>query len=154
MLLLFFHKSIQLTILLSKLQLTIMDIKPTKELLYAMAVVIVTIIYFAFTMAPTAKTTKVIEPTKTTKINPLPKKLKCFRIRGLPIETTKKSLEEELMRCLPTYGSDCSITLARSSSTRLMATLNSFETPNLSYTIDHDFLGVTPLFEGDESFVE
>ncbi|KAM0127106.1 hypothetical protein ACHAO1_009690, partial [Botrytis cinerea] len=131
-----------------------MDIKPTKELLYAMAVVIVTIIYFAFTMAPTAKTTKVIEPTKTTKINPLPKKLKCFRIRGLPIETTKKSLEEELMRCLPTYGSDCSITLARSSSTRLMATLNSFETPNLSYTIDHDFLGVTPLFEGDESFVD
>ncbi|KAM0313967.1 hypothetical protein ACHAO8_005074 [Botrytis cinerea] len=131
-----------------------MDIKPTKELLYAMAVVIVTIVYFAFTMAPTAKTTKVIEPTKTTKINPLPKKLKCFRIRGIPIETTKKSLEEELMRCLPTYGSDCSITLARSSSTRLMATLNSFETPTLPYTIDHDFLGVTPLFEGDESFVD
>ncbi|KAM0129068.1 hypothetical protein ACHAP3_008021 [Botrytis cinerea] len=131
-----------------------MDIKPTKELLYAMAVVIVTIVYFAFTMAPTAKTTKVIEPTKTTKINPLPKKLKCFRIRGLPIETTKKSLEEELMRCLPTYGSDCSITLARSSSTRLMATLNSFEPPNLPYTIDHDFLGVTPLFEGDEPFVD
>ncbi|KAF7915832.1 uncharacterized protein EAE98_010912 [Botrytis deweyae] len=144
----------QLTTFLSKLQLTIMDIKPTKELLYAMAVVIVTIAYFAFTMAPTAKTTKVIEPTKTTKMNPLPKKLKCFRIRGVPIGTTKESLEEELMKCLPTYGSGCSITLARSSSTRLMATLNSFETPNLPYTIDHDFLGVTPLFEGDEPFVD
>ncbi|TEY28543.1 hypothetical protein BOTCAL_1016g00020 [Botryotinia calthae] len=131
-----------------------MDIIPTKELLYAMAVVIVTIVYFAFTMAPTAKITKVIEPTKTTKINPLPKKLKCFRIRGIPIGTTKESLEEELMRCLPTYESDCSITLARSSSATLIATLNSFETPNLPYTIDHDFLGVTPLFEGDEPLVD
>ncbi|TEY22763.1 hypothetical protein BOTCAL_1543g00010 [Botryotinia calthae] len=64
-----------------------MDIKPTKELLYTIAVVIVTIVYFAFTMAPTAKTTK---------INPSPEKPRCLRILEIPLDVTRRNLEADL----------------------------------------------------------
>ncbi|EDN97566.1 hypothetical protein SS1G_12418 [Sclerotinia sclerotiorum 1980 UF-70] len=112
-------------------------------------------------MASTAKTTKnkeVSEAKETTKINPRPKKLKCFRIQGIPIGKTKESLEKELRDSLPMYKSDCYLTLANSSSSKSMATLNSFENPGkflpTYYTVDDNFLGITPLFEGDNASVE
>lgn len=126
-----------------------------------MALIIVANIYFAFTMASTAKTTKnkeVSEAKETTKINPRPKKLKCFRIQGIPIGKTKESLEKELRDSLPMYKPDCYLTLANSSSSKSMATLNSFENPGkflpTYYTVDDNFLGITPLFEGDNASVD
>ncbi|KAJ8063431.1 hypothetical protein OCU04_008650 [Sclerotinia nivalis] len=127
-----------------------MDTKSTKELLYTMAFIIVAIIYFAFNIMGST-----VKNKETTKKNISPKKLKCFRIRGIPIQTTEESLEKELMEYLPIYKSDCSITLARSSSSISMATLNSFQTlNNLLYTVDDDFLGITPLFEGNKASVD
>ncbi|KAK6605703.1 ankyrin domain protein [Botrytis cinerea] len=64
-----------------------MDIKPTKELIYAVAVIVVAMLYFAFTKTPNAKITK---------INPPPEKPRCLRILEIPLDVTRTDLEADL----------------------------------------------------------
>lgn len=122
-----------------------MDIKLTKELLYAVALIIAATIYFAFTMAATAKTTKRNVP---------PEKPRCRRIQNIPLEVTRDSLETELKKHLSVYEPECYLTLARSHSTQT-ATMNSLEfASGLPYPIDKTFLGITPIHDGQKASVE
>ncbi|TEY64682.1 hypothetical protein BOTCAL_0144g00180 [Botryotinia calthae] len=129
-------------------------------------IIIVTIVYFAFTAIQTARISKISKTAKTkedpeapkiTEPPPPPKKLRCFRIQGIPIKTTIEHLKKELVDCLPMFQSDSHLTLTNSSSSKSTATINSVE--NLGeflsrYTVDDNFFGVTPLFEGDNASVD
>lgn len=84
-----------------------------------------------------------------------PKKLKCRRIRDIPIDVSKEDLENLLKKSLPAGQSDRKLTLARSSSHASMATLNSIEIPeNFLYPFDEEFLGITPLWDRNGATVE
>jgi hypothetical protein len=80
----------------------------------------------------------------------------CYRVREIPIETT----EDELLRrleCLPGVGAHdaARLTLAPWSAKYLTATLVSSVCPeSLGYPVDSSFIGITPLFEGDDAAVE
>jgi hypothetical protein len=131
-----------------------MDTQSTKMLLYTIAVVIVAAFYFVFIMASTAKTTKITETTKATKINSSPEKPRCLRILDIPLNVTRRDLEADLKRYLPTYGPECYLTLAHSPST-LTATVNSLKFPKeFPYLVDETFIGITPIFDGDNASVE
>ncbi|KAM0168180.1 hypothetical protein ACHAPF_011256 [Botrytis cinerea] len=122
-----------------------MDIKPTKELIYAVAVIVVAMLYFAFTKTPNAKITK---------INPPPEKPRCLRILEIPLDVTRTDLEADLKRYLPMYGPACCLTLAHSPST-LTATINTLKFPQeFHYLIDEKFTGVTPISDGDNTSVD
>lgn len=122
-----------------------MDIKLTKELLYAVALIIAATIYFALTMAATVKTTK---------RSVSPEKPRCRRIQNIPLEVTRDSLETDLKKHLSVYGPECYLTLARSHSTQT-ATINSLEFANgFPYPVDETFLGITPIFDSDKASVE
>ncbi|TEY32596.1 hypothetical protein BOTCAL_0717g00020 [Botryotinia calthae] len=121
-----------------------MDINPTKELLYTVALVIIATIYFAFTMTTTVKTTK---------RNVSLEKPRCRRIQNIPLEVTRNSLETDLKKHLPAYGPECYLTLARSYSTQT-ATINCLKFANgFPYPIDETFLGITPIFDSDNESV-
>ncbi|KAM0308543.1 hypothetical protein ACHAO8_009909 [Botrytis cinerea] len=122
-----------------------MDIKLTKELLYAVALIIAATIYFALTMAATVKTTKRSVP---------PEKPRCRRIQNIPLEVSRDSLETDLKKHLSVYGPECYLTLARSHSTQT-ATINSLKFANgFPYPIDETFLGITPIFDSDKASVD
>ncbi|PQE34078.1 Tetratricopeptide-like helical domain protein [Rutstroemia sp. NJR-2017a WRK4] len=95
--------------------------------------------------------------SKTNKTNPPLQKLKCRRIQGIPFQTTKESLIDELRKWLPAHQSHYHLTLARSSSSAFTATVNSFEIPDpesFLYTVDETFIGITPLFDSDEASID
>jgi hypothetical protein len=91
-------------------------------------------------------------------------KLKCRRIRDIPITTTEESLRSQPRESLgdsTSYGPQTGegdplcLTLARSSPGYRMATITSHIYPtNTAYPVDTDFIGVTPLFESDDTDVE
>lgn len=80
-------------------------------------------------------------------------KLKSRRIRDLPKEITKEELQRQLEQCF--RGEDnLHLTFARSSDRFSMATITSYEAPELKYPIDTGFIGVTPLFDSSKAAVE
>lgn len=84
-------------------------------------------------------------------------KLRSRRICDIPREITKDEFQSKLQLWLqnskPPPGNSgidsLRLTFALSSSEHYVATITSGESPDgLGYTVDEEFLGITPLFEG------
>src|SRR2546421_403090 len=86
-----------------------------------------------------------------------------WRIRGIPVATSKGNLQERLVQGLPKWSSQENVdilSLARISKEYLCATVNCDEAlvpileNNNKWVIDKGFIGITPLFDSDDAKVE
>lgn len=86
-------------------------------------------------------------------------KLKCYRIQMIPNSMTKDKLQTQLIEYIQRSEAQnldyLKLTLARSSSEHHTATLMLYKPLKiLGYSFDTNFIGITPLFEGNNSVVE